>query len=143
MARMRAQLDPSIEGVTEKIIGAAFAVSNKLGHGFLEQVYKHALTEEFKMKGVAFTLEKPYPIPYHDKIIGKYIADLVVEDKVIVELKAVENVVRAHAAQLLNYLKASRLPVGLLINFGTPRVQIKRMLLGPSAGIRPNPLNLS
>lgn len=133
---MRAKIDRRLDDLTEKVIGAAFAVSNSLGHGFLEKVYKNALVEELSTIGLAIDVEKTYSIRYRGKIIGSYAADLVVENTVIVELKAVENLSPAHAAQLLNYLKVSGVPIGLLMNFGKPRLEMKRLLLGQSVQIR-------
>lgn len=130
---MRVLLDPGLEALTEKIIGAAFAVSTALGHGFLETVYKNAFVEELTVRGLHAITEKAYPIYYREKLVGKYVSDLVVEDSVIVELKAVEGLSRAHRAQVLNYLKASRRPVGLLFNFGRSSPEMKRILLGPVA----------
>jgi GxxExxY protein len=126
---MRADLDPALDALTERIIGAAFTVSNSLGHGFLEAVYRNALCEELVSKNIGTEKERQFTIRYNGRPVGVYVADIVVEAKVVVELKAVENLARAHAAQVLNYLKASRLPVGLLFNFGTPRLQMKRIIL--------------
>jgi GxxExxY protein len=126
---MRANLHPRLDELTEIIIGAAFAVSNELGHGFLEAVYKNALAEELTAQGLSLTKEKSYPVSYRGKEVGSYIADMVVENTVIVELKAVDSLAPSHRAQLLNYLKASTLPVGLLLNFGTPKLQMKRVIL--------------
>ena len=125
---MRADLDPQLDVLTERIIGAAFTVSNALGHGFLELVYKNALAEELTVSGLAVAKEKTFPVLYRGKQMGLYTADLVIEDAVIIELKAVEILVQAHRAQLLNYLKASGLPVGLLMNFGQPKLEIKRVI---------------
>src|SRR4051812_40336467 len=111
---MRADIDPRLDGLTEQIIGAAFAVSNGLGHGFLEIVYKNAL--ELEARGLFVRKEQSFPVYYREVQVGYYVADLVVEGLVIVELKALEGLVQSHAAQVLNYLKASRLPVGLLLN---------------------------
>ena len=121
-------IDPKLEALTEKVLGAAFAVSNTLGHGFLEAVYQNALCEELAEQGVLVQKERTFPVHYKGKNVGVYIADIVVEDRIIVELKAVETLAPAHAAQVLNYLKASGLPVGLLLNFGKPRIQVKRLL---------------
>ncbi|MGE5516080.1 MAG: GxxExxY protein [Bacteroidota bacterium] len=120
---------PKLDDLTATIIGAAFAVSNTLGHGFLEIIYKNALAEELQAQGLAVAKERPYPVFYRDKQMGHYVADIVVEDRVIVELKAVDDLVPAHRAQLLNYLKASNVPIGLLFNFGKPKIQIKRIIL--------------
>ena len=129
---MRTNLDPRIDALTERIIGAAFAVSTELGHGFLESVYKNAFVEELAAANLATAIEKPYPIHYRGKLIGRYIADIVVENTVIIELKAVESLTKAHYSQVLNYLKASHLPVGLLFNFGKPSVEMRRILLRQS-----------
>lgn len=128
---MRANLPPELDTLTEKILGAAFTVSSALGHGFLEAVYKNAFLEELLACNCLVAMEKSFPVYYRGKLVGRYIADLVVEDKVIVEVKAVEVLARAHHAQVLNYLKASGLPVGLLLNFSKPSLEMKRVL-GPS-----------
>ncbi len=125
---MRADIDPRLDSLTERIIGAAFAVSNALGHGFLEIVYRNALFEELVASNLAVAKEKFFPVHYRGKQMGLYTADLVVEDAVIIELKAVETLIQAHTAQLLNYLKASGLPVGLLLNFGKPKLDIRRVI---------------
>jgi GxxExxY protein len=133
---MRASLDPHLDALTERIIGAAFAVSNELGHGFLESVYKNAFVEELAANDLEIKIEKSYPVHYRGKLIGRYTADLVVQDTVIVELKAVEALSKAHYSQVLNYLKTSRLPIGLLFNFGKPSVEMKRILLGQPMQVR-------
>ena len=115
---MRANLPGELDAITEKILGAAFAVSSALGHGFLESVYKNALVEELSITNCRIAAEKPFFVHYRGKLVGTYLADLVIDEKVIVELKAIEALTRAHSAQLLNYLKASNLPIGLLLNFG-------------------------
>lgn len=125
---MGADLDLQFEALTQKIIGAGFAVSNGLGHGFLEAVYRNALAEELRLAGLSAEREKPFPVSYRDKQVGIYVADLVVEGRVIVELKAVTQLGEASVAQVLNYLRASRLSVGLLMNFGTPRLQWRRVI---------------
>lgn len=126
---MTRSLDPSLEALTETIIGAAFAVSNALGHGFLEAVYRNSLCEELSgRRGICVHKEEPFTIQYNGKPVGSYIADIVVDGKVIVELKAVDRLIQAHSAQVLNYLKAAKLGVGLLLNFGTPRVEMKRII---------------
>ncbi|MBX9635909.1 MAG: GxxExxY protein [Magnetospirillum sp.] len=126
---MKANLDPRLDDITSIIIGAAFTVSNELGHGFLETVYKNALMEELGAQRLSVSKEKSYPVIYRQKQIGQYIADIVVENCVIVELKAADDLAQAHRAQLLNYLKASQLPVGLLFNFGRPKIQVRRVIL--------------
>ena len=126
---MNINIDPQMENLTEKIIGAAFVVSNTLGHGFLEIVYKNALIEELSAISLKAVKEQNFRVAYRGKHVGVYCADIVVENKVIVELKAVESLATAHTAQLLNYLKTSQLPIGLLLNFGKPRIEVKRVIL--------------
>jgi GxxExxY protein len=126
---MRTALDSTLEGLTEKIIGGAFAVCHTLGHGFLEVVYKNSLWLELTAGGLSVAKEKCFPVHYRGEQVGRYVADMVVNDTVIVELKVVEALSTAHAAQVLNYLKASGLPVGLLFNFGKPRVEVRRVIL--------------
>ncbi len=116
--------------ITENIIGCAYAVSNELGAGFLEKVYENALLIELVKQGLHVEKQKPVAVTYSGQIVGEYIADLVVEESVIVELKAVKALDNVHQAQLLNYLKATGMNTGLLLNFGTPRLGIKRMVLG-------------
>ena len=125
---MRVDLGPEFDALTERIIGAAFAVSNALGHGFLEIVYRNALCEELSSNGLRVAKEKQFAVLYNGKEVGRYAADIVVVDRVIVELKAVERLVQVHGAQVLNYLKAAGLGVGLLLNFGAPQVEIKRII---------------
>ena len=114
--------------ISEKIIGCAFKVSNTLGVGFLEKVYQNALIIELMNEGLKVEKEKPIRIFYQDKVVGEYYADIVVNEKIIIETKAVQSLNEIHQAQLLNYLKATKIQLGLLINFGTPKVQIKRMI---------------
>ena len=118
-----------INRITEKIIGCSYTVSNTLGCGFLEKVYENALAHELRKAG--FKVLQQYEIDvYYDGIsVGKYIADLFVEDSVIVEVKANSGLDDSQKAQCLNYLKATKLKIGLLINFGKPRIEIKRVAL--------------
>jgi GxxExxY protein len=111
--------------VTERIIKCAFEVHKVLGAGFLEKVYWNALFEELSAEGFKVELQKSLTVRYKDKIVGEYYADLVVEDKVIVELKAVERLADIHEVQLRNYLKATGIEVGLLINF-SKSVEVRR-----------------
>lgn len=126
---MLSEADPGLNSLTERIIGAAFAVANVLGHGFLEIVYRNALFEELSLAGIAVRKEQAFPVHYRDRQVGLYVADLVVDGRVIVELKAIDGLAQAHAAQVLNHLKASDLPVGLLLNFGRPKLEIRRVVL--------------
>lgn len=114
--------------ISEKIIGSAFTVSNTLGTGFLEKVYQNALVIELLNEGLEVEKEKAITIIYKGTIVGEYFADILVNSEIIIETKAVQSLNEIHQAQLLNYLKATKLSLGLLINFGTPKIQIKRML---------------
>lgn len=113
--------------ITSEIIAAFYAVYNTLGYGFLEKVYENALILELRKKGLTVKKQVPIKVKYDGQIIGEYFADLFVEDKVIVELKAVEKIIAVHEAQLLNYLKATNIEVGLLLNFG-PKAEFKRKI---------------
>lgn len=115
--------------LTEKIIGAAFEVHNTLGIGFLEKVYQYALVKELRLQGLQAEPEVKIPVYYKGELVGDYSADILVEGRIILELKALSALTTEHEAQLLNYLKATGFKVGLLINFGTSRVQIKRKIL--------------
>jgi GxxExxY protein len=104
-------------------------VSNTLGTGFLEKVYENALVIELRRQGLEVEQQKLLAVYYDGQTVGEYCADVVVKDCVLLELKATKAIDSSHQAQLLNYLKATGLKVGLIINFGTPRLQIKRMVL--------------
>ena len=117
-----------LDTVTEKIIGYAFKVSNTLGSGFLEKVYENALCHELKKQGLSAMQQQPIAISYDGILVGDYAADLLVENEVLVELKAVKTFDEVHIAQCMNYLKATGLKVCLLINFGSPKVEIKRIV---------------
>ncbi|MCR9014404.1 GxxExxY protein [Aquiflexum gelatinilyticum] len=114
--------------ITKEIIGKSFKVSNTLGNGFLEKVYQNALSYELTKSGLNVKQQYPLEVFYEDKVVGEYFADLLVENKIILELKATKALEDIHLAQILNYLKACNMDFGLLINFGTPRVEIKRVL---------------
>ncbi len=119
-----------IEGdVTEKVLGASFKVLNTLGAGFLEKVYENALSIELRKNGFSVENQKVIRISYEGTIVGEYQADLVVNGKVIIECKAASNLDPVHEAQLINYLKASGIHVGLLINFGRPKLQYRRLVV--------------
>ena len=113
--------------LTEKVIGCVYRVANTLGCGFLEKVYENALALELQKAGLGVRQQAPVQVRYDGAVVGEYVADLLVEGTVLLELKAVKAIEDVHFAQCLNYLKASGLPLGLLVNFGTPRVQIKRV----------------
>ncbi|MBA3018823.1 GxxExxY protein [Patescibacteria group bacterium] len=114
--------------LTHQIIDAAYQVHKVLGYGFLEKVYQNALMIELRKRGIRAESERPLKIQYESEIVGDYICDIVVEDKVILELKAVKEINDIHEVQLVNYLKGTGIEVGLLINFG-PSVQVKRKVL--------------
>ena len=113
--------------LTENIIKAAYTVHNTLGYGFLEKVYQNALVIELAKRGIKADSEKPIKVFYEGQIVGDYVCDLIVDDKVIIEFKAVKALNDIHEVQLVNYLKAMGAEVGLLINFG-PSVKIKRKI---------------
>ncbi len=115
--------------VSEAIIGCAFKVGNTLGCGFLEKVYENALVYELRKIGLDVAQQHPIPVNYEDIVVGNYEADLVVDGKVLVELKAVRDLNQVHRAQCLNYLRATGFKLCLLINFGNPRVEVKRVIL--------------
>jgi len=117
------------EELTEVVIGSAFEVSKVLGSGFLEKVYERALFRELTFRGLSVRAQAPYSVRYKGQLIGEYLADLLVEDKLVVELKCVERLANEHLAQCLNYLKASGLHTALLINFQRPKVEWRRVLL--------------
>lgn len=111
--------------LTEKIIGAAFAVHKTLGSGFVEKIYESALVKELQLRGVKAEAQKPLNVLYGGEVLGRFVADLLVEDSVLIELKATQGIERRYEEKLLHYLKASGIEVGLLINFGSS-VQIRR-----------------
>ena len=111
-----------------KINNCIFEVYKELGHGFLERVYEKALLIEFNSQRLKAQAQVPIQVHYKGEIVGDYYADLVVEDKVIIELKAQENLSKAYDAQLLNYLKATKIGVGLLVNFAYPKATVKRFV---------------
>lgn len=119
-------LPPSF-GITEKIIGCAFTVMNTLGSGFLEKVYETALAVEIRQDGLEVVQQKPIEIRYRDVLVGEYVADLLVENQVLVELKATKDLEDVFYAQCLNYLKATGFKVCILLNFGKPELQVRRI----------------
>ena len=119
-----------LEALVEKVIGAAYEVSNVLGAGFLEKIYERALIEELTLRGVRARSQAIFPVAYKGKHIGTYAADLVVDDCLLVEVKCVEQFSNEHLAQCINYLKASGCTVCLLVNFQRPKVEWKRVVNG-------------
>ena len=114
--------------ITERVIGCAYAVGNTLGCGFLEKVYENALLHELLKAGLPVQAQYPIQVLYDGKVVGDFVADLCVEGRVLVEVKAVRELTEVHMAQCLNYLKATGHKVCLLINFGSPRVEVRRIV---------------
>ena len=134
--------------LTRKIIGCALEVINELGSGFLESVYEKALTVALSDAGVPFEIQKPIGVRFRGRPVGDFIADILVDDKVIVELKAVTSIAREHEAQIINYLNATGIEVGLIINFGKSKLEFKRFTrnkkhgcTGKDKGIEPKRRN--
>jgi GxxExxY protein len=119
--------EEQLNALSEKVIGCAYNVSNKLGSGFLEKVYENALAHELRKLGLKVEIQKPIPVVYDGVIVGDYFADLVVQGVLLIELKVSKGFDDNHKAQCINYLNATHLPLCLLINFGRPRVEIKRL----------------
>ncbi|BBO81319.1 hypothetical protein DSCO28_18850 [Desulfosarcina ovata subsp. sediminis] len=117
--------------LTEEIIKAFYRVYNALGYGFLEKVYENAMMIEFRKEGVSAFQQSPINVIYSDQIVGQYFADIIIDEKVIVEIKAKKSLTSEDEAQLLNYLKATDKEVGLLINFG-PKPELTRKVFDNS-----------
>jgi GxxExxY protein len=114
------------ELITRSVIGCAFEVINELGCGFLESVYEKALLLALRQKGLSALSQHPVKVMFRGECVGDFYVDILVEGKVIVELKAVKAIAPEHQAQIINYLNATGIEVGLLINFGNPRLEYKR-----------------
>lgn len=114
------------ENITEKIIGCAYQVYNRMGYGFLESVYEKCMLIELKKAGLKSEYQKPIIVYYDREVVGQFVADIFVEDTIIIELKSVKSIAKAHEVQLVNYLVATGKDVGLLINFGEQKVEVKR-----------------
>ncbi len=121
-----------LNALTERIIGCAYEVSNKLGSGFVEKVYENAHAYEMRKNGLKVLQQFPIKVQYESVTVGEFVADELVEDMVLVELKAVSGLNEEHVAQSLNYLRATGLPACLLINFGQSKIQIRRLHPSPS-----------
>ena len=117
-----------VNEITQKIIGCAYTVSNTLGIGFVEKVYENALVHIIRKDGLKVVQQKPIKVLFEGIVAGEFFADLFIEERVLVELKAVSMLIQEHTAQALNYLRASGAEACLLINFGTPKIEIKRLL---------------
>ena len=118
--------------LSRQVLGACFAVHNALGPGLLESAYEGALAIEFQQQGLAFERQVVYPVYYKGQLAGAYVADLVVAGKIILELKSVQSLGKVMEAQLLNYLRLSKMPVGYLVNFNGERVVWRRFVYGPA-----------
>lgn len=118
-----------IDDLTYQINGAVYEVNKELGSGFLEKVYESALLLELHARGLIAENQVPIAVKYKDQVVGNYYADIVVDGRVILELKAVDALLNVHTAHLLNYLKATEYNLGLLINFTDPKAEIRRFVL--------------
>ena len=114
------------EELTKKIIAAAYHVYNKMGFGFLESVYEKCLLIELRKAGLRSEAQKPIVVKYENEVVGEFKADIIVEETVIVELKSVKQIMQAHEVQLVNYLVATGKPIGLILNFGEQKVEVRR-----------------
>lgn len=112
--------------LTEKVIGCAYHIYNKMGFGFLESVYEKCMLIELHKANLNAESQKPIIVCYDNQIVGEFVADIVVNDTVILELKSVKRVIKAHEVQLVNYLVATGKPIGLILNFGERKVEVKR-----------------
>jgi len=140
VAMRSSALGATDDALTEKIIGTAITVHKALGPGLLEGIYQKSLAAELRKIDLRLQRERLFPVYYRGARIGEQRLDLIVEDKVVLELKAVEALAQVHRAQLLTYLRVSDLPIGLLINFGSQFIQVKRVLntpQGSSSSLRP------
>ncbi len=121
--------DVVYKDLSYEIMAATFEVHNTLGPGFLEKVYEKALLKELTSRGLRVEAQIEVRVLYKEQDVGTYFADLIVNNKILLELKAVENLNNLHKAQVLNYLKATGFKLGILINFGKERVEYKRLVL--------------
>ena len=119
-------MDMLYKELTERIIGCAYEVYNKMGFGFLESVYEKCLLIELRRAGIKADSQRAIRVTYKGELVGDFVADIIVEDAIIIELKSVRHLIKAHEMQLVNYLVATEKPVGLLLNFGEQRVEVKR-----------------
>lgn len=126
------------EDITKEILGCAFEVINELGAGFLESVYERAMLVALKQKGFDVKNQVPLAVMFRGNCVGEFIVDILVEEKVIVELKAVKMLSPEHQAQVINYLQATGIEVGLLINFGGPRLEYHRLTRTKHSGSEQN-----
>lgn len=116
------------KNITNIIISSAYEVHRLLKNGYLEKVYENALIKELESRSLSCQQQTPLEVYYKDYVVGNYIADIIVEDKIVLEIKAISGIEEQHFAQLLNYLKATRKRLGFIINFGTNSLQIRRII---------------
>lgn len=128
MVREYTQIDANEKRISERVIGCTYEVGNELGTGFLEAVYENALAMEMRRQGLRFERQKLLNVFYHGSLVGQYAADFVVENRLLLELKALSHLNSQHEAQVMNYLKATGITAGLLLNFGAPKVGIRRIV---------------
>jgi len=115
------------EDITAEILEACFEVANELGPGFMESVYENALLLALRQKGMTAKSQVPISVSFRGETVGEFVGDIVVAGKVLLELKAAKALTPEHQAQVINYLKATGLEVGLLVNFGRPRLEYRRL----------------
>ena len=125
-------VDSELDKITERIIGCAYKVSNTLGIGFIEKVYENAHFHEMTKDGLKVVRQYPVKVNYDGVVVGEFFLDMLVNNLVVVELKAVSTLINEHMAQAFNYLRATGLPACLLINFGQPKIQLRRLYPSPS-----------
>ncbi|MGH7908621.1 MAG: GxxExxY protein [Thermodesulfobacteriota bacterium] len=114
--------------ISYKIIGLAMDVHSKLGHGFLEKVYENAMMLLFRREGIQAKQQAPIKVYFEGEVLGEYFADILVEDKIILEIKALDKIIEAHIVQTLNYLKATGIRLGIILNFGKKRFEYERLI---------------
>lgn len=122
----------AIDKLTERILACAFEVSNALGIGFVEKVYENAFAHRMRKDGLKVVQQYPIKVMYDGVIVGEFLADMLVEDRILIELKAVSELTTEHLAQALNYLRATGMGTCLLINFGKTRIQVRRLHPSPN-----------
>lgn len=114
--------------LSERVIGCAMSVSRDLGHGFLERVYEAALAIELDEANVSYERQRGVAVRYRGRVVGEYVCDFIVDGRLLLELKALTTMTREHEAQVMNYLKATGLTVALLLNFGAPKLGVRRIV---------------
>lgn len=121
---------------TDAIIGAAFAVLNEVGHGFHEKPYENAMVVEFRYRAIPHVQQPRYPMLYRGVRISEFVPDLIAFDKIIVDAKVIERITDVEIGQMLNYLKITALPVGLILNFKNPKLEFRRVVRGTQGFLR-------